>query len=186
MPLLLIPEYSGINKEQRIPDRSKTAHRKPPVKCILTSPQATLLTGLGPRPSSSLSWPLPWGCSTEKAPTGGPFCNPSSRMGAAPHSGATAVSRLDSSAPELSPPTSHYDHHYSHYDHCSHTHRSQTPLSHTTLAHNALTHHSHTHRFHTMTISTAVSRRNGTKALPPACLPGARNLEPTQSQGALS
>ena len=28
----LIPEYSGINKEQRIPDRSKTAHRKPPVK----------------------------------------------------------------------------------------------------------------------------------------------------------
>ena len=35
-PLLLIPEYSGINKEQRIPDRSKTAHRKPPVKCFLT------------------------------------------------------------------------------------------------------------------------------------------------------
>ena len=29
-------EYSGINKEQRIPDRSKTAHRKPPVKCFLT------------------------------------------------------------------------------------------------------------------------------------------------------
>ena len=27
---------SGINKEQRIPDRSKTAHRKPPVKCFLT------------------------------------------------------------------------------------------------------------------------------------------------------
>ena len=27
-----IPEYSGINKEQRIPDRSKTAHRKLPVK----------------------------------------------------------------------------------------------------------------------------------------------------------
>ena len=35
-----------------------------------------------------------------------------------------------------------------------------------------------------MTISTAVSRRNGTKALPPACLPGAQNLKPTQSQGA--
>ena len=35
MPVL-IPEYSGINKEQRIPDRSKTAHRKPPVKCFLT------------------------------------------------------------------------------------------------------------------------------------------------------
>ena len=29
LPLLLI-------KEQRIPDRSKTAHRKPPVKCFLT------------------------------------------------------------------------------------------------------------------------------------------------------
>ena len=38
LPLLLNPEYSGINKEQRIPDRSKTAHRKPPVKCILTIP----------------------------------------------------------------------------------------------------------------------------------------------------
>ena len=36
LPLLLIPEYSGINKEQRIHDRSKTAHRKPPVKCFLT------------------------------------------------------------------------------------------------------------------------------------------------------
>ena len=32
---LSIPEYSGINKEQRIPDRSKTAPRKPPVKCFL-------------------------------------------------------------------------------------------------------------------------------------------------------
>ena len=39
LPLLLIPEYSGINKEQRIPDRSKTAHRKPPVKCFLTGDQ---------------------------------------------------------------------------------------------------------------------------------------------------
>ena len=36
LPLLLIPKYSRINKEQRIPDRSKTAHRKPPVKCFLT------------------------------------------------------------------------------------------------------------------------------------------------------
>ena len=36
LPLLLIPEYSGINKEQMSPDRSKTAHRKPPVKCFLT------------------------------------------------------------------------------------------------------------------------------------------------------
>ena len=31
LPLLLIPEYSGIDKKQRIPDRSKTAHKKPPV-----------------------------------------------------------------------------------------------------------------------------------------------------------
>ena len=36
LPLLLIPEYSVINKEQRIPDRSQTAHRKPPVECFLT------------------------------------------------------------------------------------------------------------------------------------------------------
>ena len=37
VPLLLIPEYSGINKGQRVPDRSKTAHRKPLVKCFLTA-----------------------------------------------------------------------------------------------------------------------------------------------------
>ena len=36
VPLLLTPEYSGINKGQRVPDRSKTAHRKPLVKCFLT------------------------------------------------------------------------------------------------------------------------------------------------------
>ena len=36
VPLLLIPEYSGINKGQRVPVRSKTAHRKPLVKCFLT------------------------------------------------------------------------------------------------------------------------------------------------------
>ena len=36
VPLLLIPEYSGINKDQRIPGRSKAAHRKPPAKCFLT------------------------------------------------------------------------------------------------------------------------------------------------------
>ena len=43
LPLLLVPEYSGINKEQRIHDRSKTAHGKPPVKCFLhhVSSQAT-------------------------------------------------------------------------------------------------------------------------------------------------
>ena len=34
VPLLLIPEYSGINKGQRGPDRSKTAHGKPLVKCV--------------------------------------------------------------------------------------------------------------------------------------------------------
>ena len=39
MPLFLIPEYSGINKGQRVPDRSKTAHRKPLVKCFLTGSQ---------------------------------------------------------------------------------------------------------------------------------------------------
>ena len=36
LSLLLIPEYSGINKDQRAPDRSKSAHRKPRVKCFLT------------------------------------------------------------------------------------------------------------------------------------------------------
>ena len=43
-------EYSGVNKDQRIPDRSKTAHRKPPVKCFLTM-RPFLLTG-----TSSHSW----------------------------------------------------------------------------------------------------------------------------------
>ena len=37
MPLLLIHEYSGVNKGQRVPDRSKTAHRKPFVKCFPTT-----------------------------------------------------------------------------------------------------------------------------------------------------
>ena len=36
VPLLLIPEYSAISKGQRVPDRSKAAHRKPFVKCFLT------------------------------------------------------------------------------------------------------------------------------------------------------
>ena len=35
--LHLIPEHSEINKGQRICDRSKTTHRKPPVKCFLTN-----------------------------------------------------------------------------------------------------------------------------------------------------
>ena len=38
--LHLIPEYSGINKGQRIHERSKTAHRKPPVKCFLKKDNA--------------------------------------------------------------------------------------------------------------------------------------------------
>ena len=42
LPLLLVPEYSGINKEQRIHDRSKTAHSKPLVKCFLTIPPILL------------------------------------------------------------------------------------------------------------------------------------------------
>ena len=37
LPLLLIPEYSGIKKEQRNHGGSKTAHRKPPDKCFLTN-----------------------------------------------------------------------------------------------------------------------------------------------------
>ena len=37
VPLLLIPEYSGINNGQRVPDRSQTTHWKPLVKwCFLT------------------------------------------------------------------------------------------------------------------------------------------------------
>ena len=33
----LASPHSGINKEQTVPDRSKTADRKPPVKCFLTN-----------------------------------------------------------------------------------------------------------------------------------------------------
>ena len=47
LPPLLIPEYSGINKEQRIHDRSKTAHRKPPVKCFLTHKHKIMFQFLG-------------------------------------------------------------------------------------------------------------------------------------------
>ena len=47
MPLLLIPEYSGINKSQRVPGRSKTAHRKTLVKCFLTTMQETGDQSLG-------------------------------------------------------------------------------------------------------------------------------------------
>ena len=46
LSLLLIPEYSVINKEQRIPDRSKPAHRKPPVTCFLTPPSAAICPGV--------------------------------------------------------------------------------------------------------------------------------------------
>ena len=40
LPLLLIPEYSDPNIQ--IQFRSKTAHRKPPVKCFLTIPPILL------------------------------------------------------------------------------------------------------------------------------------------------
>ena len=57
VPLLLIPEYSGINKGQRFPDRSKTAHRNPAVKCILTSQEDSPSKGNGNPPKYS---GLPW------------------------------------------------------------------------------------------------------------------------------
>ena len=59
LPLLLIPEYSGINKEQRIPDRSKTAHRKPPVKCFLTIQTHVHWVDDAIQPSHPLSFPSP-------------------------------------------------------------------------------------------------------------------------------
>ena len=132
--------HNQANKMRHNPNASLGEGQSEGPSPRLLSPQATLLPGLGPRPRSSLSWPLPWSNSTGKLPIGGPFCDPSSWMGAAPHSGATAVSRLDTSAPELSPPISHYDHRYSHYDHRSHTHHSHTLLSHTTLSHTTLRH----------------------------------------------
>ena len=36
MPGFFSQQERLASKEQRIPDRSKTAHRKPPVKCFLT------------------------------------------------------------------------------------------------------------------------------------------------------
>ena len=112
----------------------------------LLSPQATLLPGFGQRPSSSLSWPLPWGCSTEKAPTGRPCCDPSSWMGAAPNSEQLLFHSLIRQ--------------HSSYHHQSHTtttaiHTTTTALTHTSLTfdltHTGLTHHSHTQCSHTMT-----------------------------------
>ena len=50
VPLLLIPEYSGINKSQRVPDRSKTAHRKPLVKCFLTNATLSICPTLSSTP----------------------------------------------------------------------------------------------------------------------------------------
>ena len=58
LPHLLIPEYSGINKEQRIPDRSKTAHRKPPVKCFLTL--TNLFTWTKTLSNSMKLWAMPY------------------------------------------------------------------------------------------------------------------------------
>ena len=55
------------------------------------------------------------------------------------------------------------------------------PLSHTLLSHTPLPHYDHCS--HTMTNSTTVSRINGTKALPPARLPGAQNRNPLSHKG---
>ena len=88
------------------------------------------------RPTYFFSWPFSWGCSMGKAPMGWPFCDPSSRMGAAPHSGTPAVF-------QVAPPISHYDHHsHTHRSHTyrSHTHRSHT---HTALSHTPLSHYDH-------------------------------------------
>ena len=41
---LSTPEYSGINQKQKISDRSKIAHRKPPVKCFLTDNQCLMFS----------------------------------------------------------------------------------------------------------------------------------------------
>ena len=126
MPLLLIPEYSGINKEQRIPDRSKTAHRKPPVKCILTSPQATLLTGLGPRPSSSLSGLCLGVAALKKRPQAGPSATHPHGWGQPPTRGQLLFhGRIP---PLLS------------YNHQSHTTTTAIHTMTTALTHTALTH----------------------------------------------
>ena len=60
VPFLLIPEYSGINKDQRIPDRSKTAHRKPPVKLFLTIPLFYYICKKGPDQMSLVSINQPY------------------------------------------------------------------------------------------------------------------------------
>ena len=52
VPLLLIPEYSRINKEKRIPDIFKIALRKPPVQCFLTANQILVCCSLWIRNSS--------------------------------------------------------------------------------------------------------------------------------------
>ena len=124
----------------------------------LLLPLGTLLPGLGPRPSFLSSWPLSWGCSIGKGPTGGPFCDPSSWMGAAPTQGQLL----------LQSDTSHLRyHHQSHstttaltytaLTHHSHIPLSHTPLSHIPLSHTALTHHSHTHHSHTHRSHTLLS-----------------------------
>ena len=53
VPLFLVPKYSGINKGQRVPDRSKTAHRKHVVKCFLTEQEMATH-------SIVLAWRIPW------------------------------------------------------------------------------------------------------------------------------
>ena len=70
LPLLLICEYSGIHKEQRIPDRSGTAHKKPPVKCFLTLSLRVLCTlmFIAALPTVAKIWKeLPWWLSDKQS-----------------------------------------------------------------------------------------------------------------------
>ena len=78
----LRPCEQNETQPQRFARWGPTQRAQPP----LLSP---LLPGLGMRPTYFFSWPFSWGCSMGKAPIGWPFCDPSSRMGAAPHSGDT-------------------------------------------------------------------------------------------------
>ena len=98
--LLLIPEYSGINKGQRVPDRSKTAHRKPGVKCFLTLSNSLWSNGLqhDRPPCPSLmprvypnSCPLSWWCHPAISSSVIPF---SSRLQSFPSSGSFPMSQF--------------------------------------------------------------------------------------------
>lgn len=121
----------------------------------LLSPLGTLLPGLGPRPSFLSSWPLSWGCSIGKGPTGGRFCDPSSRMGAAPTQGQllfhsqTPHTRDITTNLTVRPLLSH-----TRLSHTTLIYRSLIHHSHIPLSHTALTHDSHTHTALTYTALT--------------------------------